>query len=191
MVASASSTPHPSSLTTLIGSTNSAADAVAALSVQILHNLQHQHLWTSLRIHDPCSLSPRQHAPLISGFPPQTVYTHPDEQAYLLEHRISPDSVPVEREWVIPTAQGQSWTLKKLSGLFDSLPEKKEDLPEEDISAEGKPRDMKLEEFIRRKKEEPWVGKRALLAMVNRNMGGDGTVVYYVVLEGAIKPRQN
>lgn len=36
-----------------------------------------------------------------------------------------------------------------------------------------------------------WGGKRLLLGMVDRGMGGEGTVVYYVVQEGAVKPRQN
>ena len=34
--------------------------------------------------------------------------------------------------------------------------------------------------------------KRVLLAMMSQNgMGGDGTIVYYITQEGAIKPRQN
>ena len=76
-----------------------------------------------------------------------------------------------------------------MARVFDSLPKKSEDLPVDALKKEGM--DEKMAEYIRRKKEEPWGGKRALLAMVNRGMGGDGTVIYYVVLEGTVKPRQN
>ncbi|WEW55331.1 hypothetical protein PRK78_000760 [Emydomyces testavorans] len=189
MTASTSSLQSPSALTSLIASTSTTQppSPIAALSLQILHNLQHQHLWTSLQTHEPYSLSPQQHTPLISGFPPQTIYTHPDEQAYMLEHDIRAEDVPVEKEWVIPTAQGQSWSLRKLAGMFDSLPEKVEDMPAGKANAASDD----LTEFIRRKMEDPWGGKRALLAMVNRDMAGDGTIVYYVMLEGNVKPRQN
>ncbi|KMP08179.1 hypothetical protein CISG_01960 [Coccidioides immitis RMSCC 3703] len=186
------STPSPSALTSLISSnsTTQPSSPVFALSLQILHNLEHQHIWKSLQLHEPHSLSPQQHIPLISGYPPQTIYTHPDEQAYLLEHDIRSEAVPVEREWVIPCAQGQSWSLRKFAGVFDSLPNRSDDIPEHKVN-EGNPADDKFSEFIRRKREEPWGGKRALLAMVNRGAGGDGTVVYYVMLEGDVKPRQN
>lgn len=108
----------------------------------------------------------------------------------MLERDIRPETVPIEKEWVIPTAQGQSWSLKKIAAIFDSLPIRVEDLPPITTNEE-KPQNAKLQELMRRKREEPWGGKRALLAMVNRGMGGDGTVVYYVMLEGNVKPRQN
>ncbi|EEP77163.1 predicted protein [Uncinocarpus reesii 1704] len=190
-MAAPTSSPSLSALTSLISETAARPSSpTSALSLQVLHNLQHQHLWTSLQIHEPYALSSQQHTPLISGLPPQTVYTHPDEQAYILEHDIRPETIPVEKEWVIPCAQGQSWSLRKLSGLFDSLPNKTEDMPE-DVATEEHSASEKVVEFVRLKKEKPWGGKRALLAMVNRGMGGDGTVVYYVMLEGNVKPRQN
>jgi hypothetical protein len=55
----------------------------------------------------------------------------------------------------------------------------------------GRPANDKLAEYEGKKQEKYWGGKRALLAMVNRGIGGDGTVVYYVILEGNVKPRQN
>ncbi|OJD11340.1 hypothetical protein ACJ73_09562, partial [Blastomyces percursus] len=115
-----SSNPTPSALTSL--TTLTTQNPTVSLTTQVLHNLQHQHLWTSLRIHDPRTLSPAQRMPLISGLPPQTLYTHPDEQAFMLEHGISTADLPVEREWVIPTAQGQAWSLRRLAECFDALP---------------------------------------------------------------------
>lgn len=53
----------------------------------------------------------------------------------------------------------------------------------------------KLDEYYEKKEEaketKEWGTRRALLAMTNRGMGGEGTVVYYVVQEGEVKPRQN
>ncbi|EER45108.1 conserved hypothetical protein [Histoplasma capsulatum H143] len=219
-----SPTPSPSALTALTAPT--AQNPIASLAVQILHNLQHQHFWTALRIHDPYTLSPTQRIPLISGLPPQAYYTHPDEQAYMLDHGISTDDVPVEREWVIPTAQGQAWSLRRLAECFDALElpdgkhgdgvgnanendcsgmsetnsgevienEKNKDQKEAKVESKEEKKRSKEEIFAdyeRRRRGKEWGGKRALMAMVNRGMGGDGTVVYYVVLEGSIKPRQN
>lgn len=104
----------------------------------------------------------------------------------MLENEIPPEDAPREREWVIPTSQGETWSLRRLAGLFDALPPKSEDL----IDGSTK-HSTKMEEFISLKKKETWGKKRAILAMVNRGMGGDGTVVYYVVSDGTVKPRQN
>ena len=53
----------------------------------------------------------------------------------------------------------------------------------------------KLAEYYKRRHEahisKEWGGKRLLLAMVDKAMGGEGTVVYYIVQEGVVKPRQN
>ncbi|KKZ58461.1 hypothetical protein EMCG_00952 [[Emmonsia] crescens] len=225
--ATTSSTPSPSALTTL--TTPTSQNPIASLTTQIFHNLQYQHRWTALRIHDPYTLSPTQRMPLISGLPPQTLYTHPDEQAYMLEHGISIDDVPAEREWVIPTAQGQVWSLRRLAECFDALPlpdskhgdgdadadagtdagtDMNMDMGKDgdggasktksgEVTKEKKKKAKKqseeeiFAEYERRKRGKEWGGKRALMAMVNRGIGGDGTVVYYVVLEGSVKPRQN
>ncbi|EEH39354.1 hypothetical protein PAAG_08623 [Paracoccidioides lutzii Pb01] len=210
--------PFPSALSTLTHPTSQ--NPISSLTTQIQHNLQYQHRWTSLRIHSPHTLSPSQNITLISGLPPQTLYTHQDEQAYMLEHGINPDDVPTEREWVIPTAQGQAWSLRQLAECFDVIPlpdskhaegvenvvgmtvEKGGDSRSNGISEvkSGEGKGMKTEkkskeeifaEYQRRKRGKEWGGKRALLAMVDRGKGGDGTVVYYVVLEGSVKPRQN
>ncbi|KAK2739872.1 hypothetical protein FQN57_006448 [Myotisia sp. PD_48] len=181
--------PTPSAVTTVISSNPERASPPCALAFEIAHNLEHQHQWTSIRIHEPYSLSPLQPMPLLTGIPPNTVYTHPDEQAYILEHSISMGDVPLEREWVIPTSQGQKWSLSRLAGVFDSLLTIAED--ELELDRHEQQANKTLQDFLRLKREKPWGGKRALLAMVNRGMGGDGTIVYYVVLEGAVKPRQN
>ncbi|KAK2767458.1 hypothetical protein FQN54_003614 [Arachnomyces sp. PD_36] len=200
--------PSPSALTSLLSthpssSSPSSQTPTSALTLQTLHNLQHQHLWTSLRTHPPHTLSKTQTHPLISGLPPHRIYTHPDEQAYMLEKGIREEDVSVEREWVLPVAQGEEWSLRKLAGGIDAVPERwgcrdgegegggDGENGEGGEGGEGDEKDKKLEEFRALKREGKWGGKRLLLGMVNKGMGGDGTVVYYVVNEGSVKPRQN
>ncbi|KAF3394544.1 hypothetical protein F1880_005156 [Penicillium rolfsii] len=191
---------EPSALTRLIDSASASGNPVAATTIQILHNLQHQHLWTSLEIHDISKNSIASDAPptLISGIPPHRVYTHPDEQLYMLEKGITEDDLRSERLFVIPTAQGQSWSLRRMAAAFDSLALLEASEGEEPLST-GESVDpekaKKLNEYYERrekaKETKEWGTRRALLAMTNRGMGGEGTVVYYVVQEGEVKPRQN
>lgn len=74
-----------------------------------------------------------------------------------------------------------------MAAVFDSLPEA--DGPGLEFE------DEKFTEYYERRKmareTKEWGGKRLLLAMIDKGMGGDGTVAYYVVQEGEIKPRQN
>ncbi|KAJ5586961.1 uncharacterized protein N7459_002726 [Penicillium hispanicum] len=204
--------PKPSALTKLIDSASASGDPHAATTIQILHNLQHQHLWTSLQIHDlPTPSSTKDSSPdahvrtLISGVPPHRVYTHPDEQLYMLEQGLRDDDLKPERMFVIPTAQGQSWSLGRMAAVFDaqsgiqvtqSESTQSESEPEfaggNEVDSE---KAKKLEEYYARREKanatKEWGSKRMLLAMVDRGMGGDGTVVYYIVQEGEVKPRQN
>ena len=70
---------------------------------------------------------------------------------------------------------GEKWSLKKFSRVFDALP------PRSTLEAVG---DVELMEWSD--------AKRVLMGMLSTNgMGGDGTVVYYIMQEGEVKPRQN
>jgi hypothetical protein len=215
VLASTPQAPKPSALTTLLTSTSASSNPHSATAIQVLHNLQHQHLWTSLQIHDlqtpnvsvsspSNSISTEQLSSspsyLISGIPPHRIYTHPDEQLFMLERGLRDDDIELERMFVVPTAHGQSWSLRKMAAVFDALPEDEEEshaqsLDDAKESGDSAEKAAKLTEYYeyRRKARvtKEWGGKRLLLAMVDRSMGGDGTVVYYVVQEGAVKPRQN
>lgn len=195
---------EPSALTKLVESASASGNPLAATTIQILHNLQHQHLWTSLQIHDistsdiPESSTYDAPQTLISGIPPHRVYTHPDEQLYMLEKGIVEDDLRPERLFVIPTAQGQKWSLRRMGAAFDSLAALENFETEEALlSSESvdPEKATKLDEYYERKEKaretKEWGTRRALLAMTNRGMGGEGTVVYYVVQEGEVKPRQN
>ncbi|KAJ5894125.1 hypothetical protein N7495_005816 [Penicillium taxi] len=207
-----------SALAQLIEST-STESPLAATTVQVLHNLQHQHNWTSLQTHDISShaseISPSTLSAsiavqtIISGIPPNRIYTHPDEQLYMLEKGLREEDLRPERLFVLPTAQGQSWSLRQMAGVFDSLGDIHILTEDESVSAAAdasteaeneaeavnEAKEKLLEEFYVRKEnaklEKEWGSQRVLLAMVDKAMGGEGTVVYYVVQEGEVKPRQN
>ncbi|KAH7047423.1 tRNA-splicing endonuclease subunit Sen15 [Macrophomina phaseolina] len=152
-----------------------------ALALQVQHNLQHAHQWTSLQLHTHSPLAP--HAPLprplLSGMPPRRLYIHPDEQVEILKEQAARrnageavDEPRPEREWVVPTHLREKWTLARLAGVFDRVGQVP---PAPDGEGEGE-------------EAGKWrTVKRAMLGIVE----DDSTVVYYLVHDGLVKPRQN
>lgn len=158
-----------------------------SLALQILHNLQHQHYWTDLKVHthSPLTKEPLSR-PLISGLPPQRLYVHPDEQVELLKNAdrqrkaaqaageksgLDVKATP-EHEWVLPTRLNEQWTLHRLADVFDDI-----SLVPPQISA-----------VAQQGPANPWrTTKRVVLATADT----DSTVVYYIVHDGVVKPRQN
>ena len=194
--------PAPSALTTLLNSQtppNSHPAHLHHLALQIQHNLQYQHGWTALRIHTHSALN---HAPLprllLSGLPPHRLYIHPDEQIELLKEAEkrrkaarnsganagNGDAVVIavsEREWVLPTRLNEKWSLRRLAEVFDGL----EIVPANDENNVG---DVSGEQSSKMDKENKWrQTKRVVLATVDE----DSTVMYYIVHDGIVKPRQN
>lgn len=178
--------PQPSALTSFIEASKP-TDASGpnlhqhALAAQVLHNLQYQHDWTSLQVH---AQSPTDHQslrkPLVSGLPPHRIYVHPDEQIEMLKQNIQEKDIPVEREWVLPTHLREKWSLRKFADVFDGITE----VPlAGEMGNGGKLGDSTTLDQAKSRRG----GKRLLLATV----GDDSTVVYYVVHDGIVKPRQN
>lgn len=154
------------------------------LALQVQHNLQYQHDWTLLRIHTQSPLNqqplPR---PLISGLPSHRIYVHPDDQVEELKNGLEDGKLKVEREWVLPTHLQEKWSLRRFAEVFDSI-------GEEPIAKEHQPdgpsSQVKNAEEVQRSSKRRG-GKRLLLA----TLGDDSTVVYYIVHDGIVKPRQN
>lgn len=181
------------------------------LALQIQHNLQHQHHWTHLQLHTRSPLSshplPR---PLLSGLPPKRLYIHPDEQDEFLrqetERRRQRESASAteagddedegqhdaptpqgeargqdhfrpEREWVLPTHLREPWTLRRMADVFDAIGPVPP-APDADGAGAG----AGAAEGSRWRQT-----KRVVLATLD----DDSTVVYYVVHDGIVKPRQN
>lgn len=161
------------------------------LAQQVLHNLQYQHDWTSLRIHTHSSTShtanllPR---PLVSGLPPHRIYVHPDEQVEMLKAGVKEADVEVEREWVLPTHLREKWSLRRFAEVFDAVGDVPDALEEAVVDVEVEGEDGEgggdIGEGMTQKRRG---GKRVLLATVN----DDSTIVYYIVHDGIVKPRQN
>lgn len=150
----------------------------AHLAAQVLHNLQFQHDWTALRLHThspnaPHNLLPR---PLVSGTPSRRVYIHPDEQIELIKAGIKDEHAPAVREWVLPSHLAEKWSLRRFADVFDGISAYPPALEGEEVDHEA----MANKDKWRRL-------KRLMLATVD----DDSTVVYYIVHDGIVKPRQN
>jgi tRNA-splicing endonuclease subunit Sen15, fungi type len=177
------------------------------LALAVMHNLQHQQRWTQLKLHTVSPLPPYDPLirPLLSGLPPRRLYVHPDEQIeHLKQERDklktrtdsstpseqSPMSagakdtdtdLPPVREWVLPVHIRETWTLSRLSSVFDGI---------SNVPPDVEPGDTEL---IARSDDpipspSKWqTTKRVLLATVD----DDSTIVYYIVHDGIVKPRQN
>lgn len=183
--------PHASALQLLFESyrqppTSSHPDHLYNLALQIAHNLRHQHLWTDVRVytHSPTtSLAlPR---PLISGLPPVRLYVHPDEQIALLQKQKDAGKTGMpelrsEREWVLPSHLREKWSLKRFGEVFDAITLVPTTGSGQLLFEEDKD-EADVEENEWRKT------KRLLLATLD----DDSTVVYYIVHNGIVKPRQN
>lgn len=168
-------------------------DPHLALARQILHNLQYQHDWTALHLYTNSSF-PR---PLISGIPPSRIYIHPDEQIAMLRAHIPESAIAIEREWVLPTHLREKWSLAKFAAVFDCIDvvpplppgggsggtTEKEGEGGEEEEGQGKGGEMRKTIGVGTRRG----GKRVLLGTI----GDDSTVVYYLVHEGVVKPRQN
>lgn len=144
-----------------------------SLALQVQHNLQHQHDWKFLKIHtySPLDTSSKLPRPLISGVPPHPIYVHPDRQIELIKAGVEEKDTPPHREWVLPTHLREKWSLRRFAEVFDAIGK----VPH------GPQREEK-EESAHHKEL-----KRVLLATVD----DDSTIVYYIVHDGIVKPRQN
>ncbi|KAL8823062.1 MAG: hypothetical protein Q9191_006217 [Dirinaria sp. TL-2023a] len=154
------------------------------LTHQVQHDLKYQHEWNSLIIHTKSSTSTSSSTsssqllprPLISGVAPRHVYIHPDDQVDMLKQGLNEKDVPVQREWVLPTHAREKWSLKKFAAVFDSI---KTVPPDAAQSVEDG--EVQKHPWSRRRE------KRVLMAVVN----DDSTIVYYIVHDAIVKPRQN
>ncbi|KAI4165314.1 MAG: hypothetical protein LQ342_001182 [Letrouitia transgressa] len=180
----------PSSLTAFIRSSGQSASNQAhslpyhALAAQVLHNLQFQHDWTALHIRTKSPISSSLLSrPLVSGLPPHRIYIHPDDQVKMLKNGVDEESLPLEREWVLPTHLKEKWSLRQFADIFDAIDEVPQS-SDDDHMSRGNDEGNTEEKAPPSKRTG---GKRVLLAIV----GDDSTIVYYIMHEGLVKPRQN
>lgn len=119
---------------------------------------------------------------MISGIPPRRAYVHPDEQIAILkvEHETGqPVKQYPEREWVLPTHIEERGSLAEFASIFDAIetvPPAKEDEDE-------------LPELVT--VGQQWQGKNRQKRLLLATVHDDSTVVYYIMHDGIVKPRQN
>lgn len=129
---------------------------------------------------------------MISGLPPKRLYIHPDEQIDLLQQqkragKIGMPDLATEKEWVLPSHLREKWNLRRFGEVFDGMsivPDatNSTQLFRDDITA-----DATVDDRLEVNKWRTSKPKRALLAILD----DDSTVVYYIVHDGVVKPRQN
>ena len=143
-----------------------------ALAEAIITNLKNQHAWNDIELIHESSAGPdltKRPAPrtLIRGLPPRLLYLHPDDQRAALGAGI--DASALEKpcvEWVLPMHLAESFSVAGFATVFDAI-----DAPAPPFTTDGgKQR-----------------AKRLLLAVLHP----DSTVVYYIIHDGIVKPRQN
>ncbi|KAK5055106.1 hypothetical protein LTR84_012854 [Exophiala bonariae] len=159
---------------------------------------------TSIPILNHEALSSSNVVQLISGLPPRHSYIHPDLQLHLVKHSIPEASLPVQREFVLPLSTADPWTLRRFCAVFDALSERATVVVNADhspgpppaVAGVGGGAATRVNGTANRARPIPLHEhkdqKRVLLGMRAREgRGGDGTVVYYIMQEGEVKPRQN
>lgn len=165
------------------------------LAKQIMHNLEFAHRWTELELHLYSDLTRGPLTrPLISGIPPQRLYVHPDEQAAIIAKNRKQNQngneadlktaaskgaadllIPNVREWVVPSHLREKVTLRTFAEVFDQI---------------GLPQPLDLEDDAEDEEEQsqPW---RKVKRLILATLSDDSTIVYYIVHDGLVKPRQN
>ena len=118
---------------------------------------------------------------MISGLPPKRAYIHPDEQIELVkaEHATGqPVEHFPEREWVLPSHWEEKWTLGRFAAVFDAL----ENVPpSSDHAQEEQETDVGSQ----------WRGKNRQKRLLLATFHADSTIIYYIMHDGIVKPRQN
>lgn len=159
------------------------------LALQIAHNLRYQHSWSGVRVHTVTS-SDKGHplpGPMLSGVPPNRLYVHPDEQIELLqiqkdEGKTGMPYLEPHREWVLPSHLRERWTLRRFGEAFDAIEKSPSQAAGELLFDPQQPDGGEASS-----KWRETLPKRLLLATLD----DDSTVVYYIVHDGIVKPRQN
>ncbi|KAK6544491.1 hypothetical protein TWF694_001185 [Orbilia ellipsospora] len=138
----------------------------------VLSNLEYQHYWTDIKTLDTLAdLDQNAQAdplsrPMIYGRPPDQLYNPEPAAATTSSADASQSQKPAaEMEYVLPVHLTEKLTLRQWAAIFDTLP-----TPPPSTAAGSDGRE-----------------KRIVVAVIS----GDSTVVYYIMHDGIVKPRQN
>lgn len=155
--------------------------------VSIVHkNLQHQADWSDLQIHSSSDL-PR---PLISGNPPEPIYVDPDGSG-VASGSGGGGGKKVVREWVLPVDLREKWSVRQWAAVFDSIPAEPPGHEGSDQGSEGLEAGISLDSSGSTPPLQESNGQQRKKRLVMGIVSNDSTVVYYIVHDGIVKPRQN
>lgn len=83
-----------------------------------------------------------------------------------------------ELEWVLPSQIQENWSLAKFAEVFDAIdvvPTRDSEVEDEDDQSVG----------------SKWRGRNRQKRLLLATLHDDSTVVYYIMHDGIVKPRQN
>ena len=104
----------------------------------------------------------------------------------MLKAGMKETEVELEREWVLPCHLREKWSLRRMAEDFDAVGVVPPGFEEEPgVQVEESEGEFRKEAKGQGKKRRG--GKRILVGIV----GDDSTIVYYIVHDGTVKPRQN
>lgn len=110
------------------------------------------------------------------------MYVHPDEQIAIIKAEKSLGEAIAqepEYEWVLPVHLSEKMSLKAFAAVFDSIDALPPHARDQEDLRDDCPEWRKWRGLKR--------GKRVLMAVVH----DDSTIVYYMMHDGIVKPRQN
>jgi len=157
------------------------ADHYDHLAQVVLDNLENQHEWTRLQLHD----GPSRPRILISGLPTTRLYVHPDEQIDIIKAESALGNgqrlpQPPEFEWVLPVHIVERNSVEGFAAVFDYIDALPPGAEADELNGGEEGAEWKRWRTTKRR-------KRLLLAIVD----DDSTISYYFLHDGVVKPRQN
>ncbi|KAF3929299.1 hypothetical protein AA313_de0207968 [Arthrobotrys entomopaga] len=143
----------------------------------VLSNLEYQHYWTDIKLLD--TMADLDQNAQFDPLPRPMIYGRPPDQLYNPEPAAaggnssangSESQKPTaEMEYVLPVHLTEKLTLRQWAAVFDALPTPPPSpLATPAVGSDGRK-------------------KRIVVAVVS----GDSTIVYYIMHDGIVKPRQN
>ena len=101
------------------------------------------------------------------------------------------EDVRVEREWVLSTHLREKWSLKRFGEVFDGIGSNEPDAEEEGHQIKAKDGAGEGGSGKGKKSQGYWQTERRAQRVLLATLCDDSTVVYYIVHDGIVKPRQN
>lgn len=97
----------------------------------------------------------------------------------------------VDREWVLPVDLREKWSVRQWAAVFDSIPAEPPGNGGSNQEPEGSEAGVSLGSCGPTPPLQEGNGQQRKKRLVMAIVSSDSTVVYYIVHDGIVKPRQN